>query len=258
MVADHIDRISDDLWNVRGTFRVFGLLNVGTQMSLARLASGRFVLLDSYPLRGSVAEQVLARTDGGHAVEAIFNLHPFHTVHVEAVAAAFPHARLFGTSRHHALFPELRWEPERTEDAAFAARYPDDFDFMVPAGVHLVPPRAHVHFSSVLAFHRPSAVLHVDDTLNWTPLPLVGGRLSFHPTLRAALEDRPGAATDFRAWARSLADRCESVRHVCTAHARRAPLSDDPPGGIAARVREALDRVEKTLRAHEARHPSPD
>ncbi|MEZ4385026.1 MAG: hypothetical protein R3A79_27095 [Nannocystaceae bacterium] len=252
MASEEMITIADGFWNIRGVFRIFGLLNIGTQASLVRLASGRFVLLDSYTLPEAIARQVLELTDGGEAIEAVFNLHPFHTVHVEATAARFPKAKLYGTERHHQRFPGLRWEAERTESAEFAARYAEDFDFMVPRGVHFIPSDERLHFASVLAFHRASQTLHVDDTLNWMPLPW-GGRLSFHMTLKSVLEERPEAAAEFRAWAEALAIRCDSVRHVCTAHARLASLSSEPAGTVGARVREALAREEKVLRAHEGR-----
>ncbi|PIE17319.1 MAG: hypothetical protein CSA66_06130 [Proteobacteria bacterium] len=254
-MADEIVQIADGFWNIRGAFRVFGLLNIGTQSSLVRLAGGRYALLDSYTLKGDPRDEVMARTDGGDALDAIINLHPFHTVHVKAVAAMFPNAKLYGTSRHHAVAPDLRWEPERTETAAFAALFADDLDLTVPKGVDFVPSNENLHFASVLAIHKATETLHVDDTLNWIPIPFVKG-LAFHPTLNKVLERRPGAAADFRAWAEAFADRCETVRHVCTAHTKLAPVSGDPPGGIAQRVRAALTKVDKVLRKHEAAHPA--
>jgi hypothetical protein len=245
--------IEDGFWNIRGSFKLLGLVDLGTQASLVRLSSGGFVLLDCYTLEGEVEARVRSLTRGGDAIEAIVNLHPFHTLHVKSVAASFPHARLYGTSRHRAKMPELDWAPELTEGAAFAERFASDFDFMVPDGVELIPDDEKLHFGSVLAIHRATRTLHVDDTLNWMPLPW-GGTLAFHPTLAKVLEPRAGAANEFRAWAERLAQRCEEVDHICTAHARLAPKSIEGPGAIAGRVRGALERVEKTLARHEARH----
>lgn len=251
-MADHIVDVADGFWNIRGSFKIAKVINIGTQASLVRLNSGRFVLLDSYALEGPIADRVMALTEGGEKLDAIINLHPFHTVFVKRVAAMFPNAKLYGTSRHHEKAPDLGWQPELTETEAFAALFADDFDFMVPRGVHFVPDDPSLHFASVLAFHRASHTLHVDDTLNWIPVPFASG-LAFHPTLGKVLEDRADAAADFRTWAGELAQRCENVLHVCTAHTRMAPVSDDPPGGIALRVRKALQKVEKTLKKHEAR-----
>ena len=233
-MADSIQRIADGFWNIRGTYRIF-------------------VLLDAYTLSGDVAETVRGLTAGGRSIDAVLNLHPFHTMHVEAIAGMFPDARQYGTARHHARFPGVQWAPERTETEAFAALFADDFDLSVPAGVDFIPSDEALHFASVLAFHRASATLHVDDTLNWLPFPL-GNRLAFHPTLGKVLERRAGAVDDFRAWAQALITRCEAVRHVCTAHTRLAPVSDDPPGGVADRVRMALEKVESTLASHAKRY----
>lgn len=249
-MKDTIIDLKNGFWNIRGTWKIMGLINAGTQSSLVRLKSGRFVLLDSYTLQGEILDEVMALTDQGAAIEAVLNLHPFHTLHVERIAALLPNAKHYGTARHHRLLPDVPWQPERTETEAFAALYADDFDFMVPEGVAFVPADESLHFASVLAFHPASRVLHVDDTLNYLPFPF-GARLAFHPTLGKVLEPHAGAADAFRAWAEALIERCETIDHVCTAHTRLAPAGR--LGSIADQVRAALDRTAKTLAKHQRR-----
>jgi hypothetical protein len=249
-MADHIVEISDEFWNIRGSFELAPLLDVGTQMSLVRRPSGRFVLLDSYTPRGPVLDKLLARTDDGRAIEAIVNLHPFHTVHVEAVARRFPHARLYGTCRHVERAPDLAWQPVRSEAPELAALFPE-LAFTVPPGVDFVPSDPKLHFASVLAFHPASRTLHVDDTLMHVPVPLFGG-VVFHPTLSKVLQHRAGAVAEFRAWANALVERCGTVEHLCTAHAR-ALARTPPEGNFGPAVRRALGKVEGKLRAHEQR-----
>lgn len=248
-MTDRLVPLADGFWNLRGSFRV-GPLDIGTQASLARLGDASFALLDSYPLRGAVGDEVLALTDGGRAVQAILNLHPFHTVFVRAAHQALPHAALHGTRRHVEKAPDLPWQPLHTEHPDFHAAWSSDFAFSVPRGVHFVSENENLHFSSVLALHRASRTLHVDDTLSYTSLPFVGG-LAFHPTLGQVLERRPGAAADFRAWAAELIALCSQVEHLCTAHLRELP-PDSPP--VVDQVRQALVRAERTLRHHERRH----
>lgn len=248
---DKVVPISDGFWNIRGSFRVFGLLDIGTQASLVRLARGGFVLLDSCTLTGAVEAEVRRLTRGGAQLEAIINLHPFHTVHVEAAARAFPNAKLYGTRRHASKFPTLAWQPERTETEAFAALYADDFDFTVPSGVDFVPSNENLHFASVLAIHKASRTLHVDDTLSWLPIPFAG-RVGFHPTLGQVLQHRAGAVAEFRAWAESLIERSAEIEHLCTAHARLAKIRGAP--AIQAALRDAYARIKATLDAHEARY----
>lgn len=253
-MADRIIQIADDFWNVRGSFKLFGVLDVGTQTSLVRLKRGDFVLLDSYALTGQVERDVLALTDGGRAVRAILNLHPFHTVHVEASAQQFPHAALYGTERHKARAPGLRWQAVGTDDVALHEQFADDFAFSVPRGVDLVPKSELIHFASVLALHKSSGTLHVDDTLSYSNMPLMKG-LKFHPTLRLALhKHRPGAAAEFRAWSEELVRLCGGVQHLCTAHARALPPAPTPETSIADRVRAAIADVSKLLDAHARRY----
>lgn len=244
-MADRLLEIAPGFWNIRGSFKV-GPLDIGTQASLVRRPDGSFVLLDSYTLTGDVLRQVQDITGG--QVAAIINLHPFHTVHVRRAAEQFPGATLHGTSRHVEKAPELPWDDLRSDDPAMNQRFDPDLRFTVPRGVEFISSKPRTHFASVLAFHPPTKTLHVDDTLTYVKAPLVGG-LAFHPTLKAVLEERPGAAADFRGWARELIDRCVNVEHLCTAHMKALPPSE----GVAHQVRAALAKVDKVLAAHEKR-----
>ena len=77
-MTESIHDLGQGFWSIRGDLRIGGVLNVGTQASLVRLRTGRFVMLDSYPLSGAIRDTVMDLTDGGRAVEAVLNLHPFH------------------------------------------------------------------------------------------------------------------------------------------------------------------------------------
>lgn len=259
-MQEEIIEVSAGFWNIRGSFRIGGVVDIKTQVSLVRLASGNFVFLDSY----SLSDDTMARVDNivgsEDKIEAILNLHPFHTVHVEAMHRLYPGARLYGTVRHHDRFPDLPWEAERTEDSALQELYADDFDFSVPAGVDFVSDNDNVHFSSVLAMHNASRTIHVDDTFMYLKLPRllrlfgVKDSLAFHPTLSMALEKRAGAADDFRAWARSLIEQWGNAENLCAAHT--APLlgRDNRGASIARRMEKALKRCEPRLRLHTRRY----
>jgi len=251
-MADRFVPIADGFWNIRGSFKIGGLVDIGTHASLARLQSGRFVLIDAYTLTGAIRDQVFALTRDGADIEAVLHLHPFHTIHVKRVAELLPHAVHFGSARHRSRAPDVQWSSLSIESPEAAAHFADDFDFSVPAGVPFIAKDERLHFSSVLAFHKSSRTLHVDDTLTWSTLPFIGG-LVFHPTLAKVLERRPGAASEFRAWARDLIDRCADVDHLVTAHMR--PLPPDPKTApvLHDRVSAALKRVESVLAKHEAK-----
>ncbi len=247
-MSDKVVEFGDGFWNIRGTFKIAGLLDIGTQASLVRLKNGRFVILDSYPLEGAVKDQIMALTDQGRAVEAVINVHPFHTVFVKKTHEQFPNARHIGTKRHHERFPALKWEEFTTEDPRLHAQFADDFEFSVPAGVDFISANPKLHFSSVLVFHPASRTLHVDDTLTYVSLPLVGG-LRFHPALAEVLQKRPGAAAEFRTWALWLIERLRDVDHLATAHMK----SLGPQSDLSGQVKSALKDAEKVLVAHESR-----
>jgi hypothetical protein len=252
--------VADDFWNIRGSYRIGGFIDVGTQASLVRLASGKFVLLDSYTVRGAAKRQISELTDGGKDIEAILNLHPFHTVHVRNVHELYPHATLYGTERHRSRFPELPWADNCTEDPALHQQFAEDFDFSVPRGVDFISADENVHFSSVLVLHRASMTIHSDDTLMYLQLPAlmrffgVGDAVSFHPTLAKALEKRAGASADFRAWANELIERWKDVENLCAAHTSALLGSDNRGGSIHKRWVKALDKVSGTLKSHEKKY----
>jgi hypothetical protein len=258
-MSEQILQISDDFWNIRGDFRIGGVLNIGTHSSLVRRGNGKFVLLDAYTLRGTVKEQIDARSKNGNDIEAIINLHPFHTVHVTKSHQQFPDAKLYGTRRHMQKFPELPWQQELTETAEFAELFADDFEFSIPAGVDFISSNEHLHFSSVLAYHKTSRTIHSDDTFMYLQLPGLLGKLkkpeiSFHMTLPMTLEKRAAAAGDFRAWATQLAERWSDAENLCAAHSATLLGSENRSASISDRILLALQNVEKTLCLHEKRY----
>lgn len=256
-MSDRLIDFGDGFWSVRGSFRIGGLFDIGTQCALVRLASGNFVFLDSYPLDDAIRAQVDALTDGGAKVEAILNLHPFHTVHCEWMHEAFPNAILYGTARHQEILPDLPWSDTRCEQDELAQKYSADFDFSVPAGVPLVCEDDSVHFSSILAFHRASGTIHVDDTFVYLrkgfPLSLLPftDRFGFHPTLAKALHPQGGAADEFREWAIKLGVDWAEARRIAAAHNAVLPLDRKKLPDL---IGEALGRVAPVLEKHRAKH----
>ena len=259
-MSDDIIQVADSFWNLRGSYKIGGIIDVGTQASLVRRANGKFLFLDAYTLSDSVLREINARTDEGRGVEAIINLHPFHTLHVRAMHRAFPHARLYGTARHRSQLPDLPWEPTASEDPAIHALFAEDLEFSVPRGVDFISADENVHLSSLLAVHRASRTLHVDDTFTYMPLPwpirLLApvGLVRVHMSLPKALERRAGAARDFRRWVEELAERCHGVENMCAAHSGALLIAKTPRTSIPVLLRNALTKAEKTLSAHERQY----
>jgi hypothetical protein len=251
--------VAEGFWNIRGSFKVGGLIELGTQCSLVRRASGKYLLLDAIALSEPVARWLDERTDGGAAIEAVLHLHPFHTLHVRGLHERYPRATLYGTARHAQRASDLPWASLRTDAPALHALFADDLDFTVPRGVDFISSDENVHFASVLAIHRASKTLHVDDTLIYARLPFVlrfmgPDTTRFHPTLAKVLERRAGAAKDFRAWARELVERARDVENLCAAHTHALLARHDTGAPIATRIEQALAKVEPVLAAHERKH----
>ena len=126
-MAAPILHVAEDFWNFRDSYEIGGVIDVGTQASLVRRASGKFVFLDSYTLSGAARRKVGELTRDGKDIEAILNVHPFHTVHVRKMHRMYPQARLYGTARHLSRFPELPWAETCTEDPALHEQFAGDF-----------------------------------------------------------------------------------------------------------------------------------
>ena len=252
-----MQQLANDFWNLRGTFKVAGLLDVGTQLSVVRRTNGRFLILDSYTPTETQRQALLGLTAGGTLVDAIINVHPFHTLHCEPLHRLLPAARLIGTRRHLQQAPHLPWDPHVIEDVETQADFADDLDFTAPAGLELVPADDNVHASSVLVRHRRSGIVHVDDTLSVLAAPGALGKwlpqsgLKFHPTLSRALQPRAGAADAFERWARALAERWAGTPYVCAAHSAVREL---PADGWRDEVLKALHHVQGKLRRHRHRY----
>ncbi len=258
MTSRKIVPIAENFWNIRGDLRIGGVLNIGTQMSLAKRANGKFLLLDACELDEEQRAFIDRETNGGDAIEAVLHLHPFHTLFVKSLHAIYPKAKLYGTTRHKSHALELPWQPELTNEPACHALFADDFDFSVPRGVDFIPANQNLHFSSVLAFHRASRTLHVDDTLCYIRLPkllrpIKEDMIGFHPSLSKVLERRAGAASDFRAWTNELIAHSRDLEHLCTAHLH--VLSSRGAGGpsIADRIEQAVRALDDKLAVHERR-----
>ncbi|MBK4216085.1 hypothetical protein JJJ17_09120 [Paracoccus caeni] len=247
-MAEHLLDLGNGFWNIRGNLRLVGVMNIGTQSSLVRLSSGRFVFLDSYGFGTEITRQIAELTDRGRLVEAVLNLHPFHTLHCRTIAARFPRARLYGSRRHREIIPDLDWQPVTVDSAEFAELYADDLRFSLPAGIEFISSNPRIHAGSVLAYHPASRNLHVDDTLIVLPhlvrQILRQPPVSFHPTTADALEHRPDAAEDFSDWAHRLASAWQDVRTVCAAHSGIASMRED---GFGKALLAALHLIEPKL-----------
>lgn len=245
-MTDKIIDLGSGFWNIRGSFKLGGIVDIGTQCSLIQLQSGKFIFLDSYTLTGDVREKVMQLTDQGKKVEAILNLHPFHTIHCQQMAKDFPKAIHYGSTRHKRKVPEVTWADDLVESDAVAARY-TELEFSLPEGIDYISDNEMIHASSLLAFHPASKSLHVDDTFVTPPakiLKAVLPELSLHPTTKKALKDEPNAGQKYCNWAEALADRWQETQNFCAAH---SDLVKFAPGEFKAALLKAVEKARPKL-----------
>lgn len=226
-------------------------------MSLVRRPNGKFVLLDSYDLDADDQRELMALTDDGNQIEAVLNVHPFHTVHCKSIKEMLPHARLIGTRRHHSEAAHLDWDTDLIEDEATQQQFSDTFDFSIPDGVDFIPEDESIHVSSVIVRHRESGIIHVDDTLMFLDVPALlekfgpGPRLRFHPNLAGGLEKRAGAADDYIRWAKQLGQDWADTKIICAAHKGIMRLTDQTFSDI---IDKALEHSMQTLDEHREKY----
>lgn len=245
-MSDKIHDLGRGFWNIRGSFRIGGVLNIGTQCSLIQLESGRFVFLDSYALTGEVRDKVMALTDNGKKVEAVLNVHPFHTIHCEVMAKDFPQATFYGSSRHHKKIPTVQWADDLVESEAVAQRYPE-LKFSMSKGIYYISPNEMIHAGSLLAYHPASKSLHVDDTFMSPPMKLLKAvlpELILHPTTKKALNDEPDAGKQYCDWATNLAHEWRDVRNFCAAHSYLVSFKE---GEFEKALLKAIDKARPKL-----------
>lgn len=228
-MSEKIINLGNGFYNIRGNFRIGGVLNIGTQCSLIKLDDNRFVFIDSYSLTGDIKDQVMTITNNGEYVEAILNVHPFHTVHCEQMAHDFPNATLYGSTRHQHKLPQLNWAKDTVESQAVANRY-SELEFSVPDGIYYIHPNEKIHVGSLLVYHPASQALHVDDTFNTLPhfdtiesvlekIDYSPSKLFLNPLTKFALTPEANAGKAFCDWAENLANTWQNTRYLCAAHA---------------------------------------
>ena len=66
-----MQEIGDGFWSIRSSFRVlFGLIDVGTHMSIARLGNGNFLVIDTVHITPELKSEIDHLTNNGEKIEA--------------------------------------------------------------------------------------------------------------------------------------------------------------------------------------------
>jgi len=246
-------------YNIRGSLVMGCIADIGSQMSLLRLKSGRFLVVDAIHLEPEVKREIDLLTDNGALMEACVATHPFHTLFFPAFHELYPKCKLYGTPRHIRRLQELPWEPQ-TVDMCLGCWAKEGVEMRIPAGADFVDPHEDNHFAGVFVFHLESKSLFNDDTLmfySWDHpgriinciLPCIGNTLTLHPTLmdgdsNTGLQTKPSAVRDFRVFFEGVLREWD-FDIICTAH------TGIKVGGAKALATEMWRQYDPSLRALE-------
>eukprot|EP01113_Clastostelium_recurvatum_P007111 TRINITY_DN13289_c0_g1_i1.p1 TRINITY_DN13289_c0_g1~~TRINITY_DN13289_c0_g1_i1.p1 ORF type:complete len:286 (+),score=73.87 TRINITY_DN13289_c0_g1_i1:244-1101(+) len=220
-----IKEIAPGFFNIRAPFRVLGFINVGTHMSLLRLSTGKFLVVDTVPMSAQLVQEINHVTGGEANIEAVVGVHPFHTVYFGDFFKHFPNVPFVGTPRHVRNIKTVPWAGD-IMNCDWRNKWEPDVHIRIPDGAEFASPQPEYnHFTSAFVYHKASKTMHVDDTLNYAEkVPLLfrafmsPGQVSFHPTMKSVgILPHPSAPFEFRDWMNRLLTDWD-IDNLCTAH----------------------------------------
>lgn len=245
--------LGNGFYNIRGHFKIIkGLVDIGTHMSLVRLPSGKFLVIDTIPLSDNPAlkQEFDTLTENGRLIEAVVATHPFHTMAFPGFHALYPSAMYYGTPRHVRTQPQIPWAGDVTKSDV-QAKWQPEVSIRIPTGAEFVAPQPELynHFSSAWVFHAPSKSLHVDDTVMYFHDPsfvmkltgIKAQQLDFHRTFKGVgLYHTPEAPRQFQSWVQKVIDDWD-FDNICCAH------TEAKIGGARQALQRLLDSCASTF-----------
>jgi len=220
--------IAPGFYNARASLKIaMGLIDIGNQMSLIKLSSGKFLVIDALSLDAQLKSEIDQLTNNGADMEAFLGTHPFHTLYIKPFHDLYPKIAYYGCPRHLKKFPEINWAGNFS-DCETRNKWNPEVETKIPNGSEFVAPLPEKsnHFSCVFVYHKASKTIHCDDTIMYSVDPgfllkLGGfkkGSMCFHTSIKGpGLLPNPEAPFQFRDWvAEMLKDW--NFDNICTAH----------------------------------------
>ncbi len=160
--------IGNGFYNLRGSFTfAVGMIDIGTHMSLIRLSTGRFLVLDTCDFSETDRQRISELTNNGELIDAVVATHPFHTMYFVPFQQKFPNPQIkyYGTPRHIRRISEIAWTGDISEAANLKLWENEGIFMRIPAGGNFIDSEEHNHFSGLFVYHRASKTLFNDDTI---------------------------------------------------------------------------------------------
>ena len=125
--------IGPGFWNVRGRFKAYKVIDIGTQMSIIKLRNGKFLVIDTVEMNDHLRQEIDTLTDNGNNIEAVIATHPFHTLSFPAFYQLYPKAPYYGTPRHLRQLTEIPWAGN-LDDCNIRVKWEPDVEMRIPTG----------------------------------------------------------------------------------------------------------------------------
>jgi len=235
--------IGPGFWNIRAPFA-----NVGTQMSLAQLANGKFVIVDTVDVDDELKGEIDDLTKNGTLMVAVVATHPFHTTYFPSFYALYPKVPYYGTPRHLKMFPNIPWAGS-TYECNIRQMWLPEIHMRIPRGANFVTDGSH--FSGIHLFHTASKTFHIDDTLI---IHQPSNDMTFESTLKGSGLFHVGAAPyAFRDWVQKYINEWDFENIVAAHNGVKLKVAKDAVKTLLNSTLAELDTLTDTY----TKMPSP-
>lgn len=129
-----LHQIGPGFWNVRTSFKVFKIIDIGTHMSVIQLRNGNFLVIDTVEMNDQLKKELDDLTNNGTKIEAVVGVHPFHTLAFPGFYKLYPNAKYYGTPRHLRNLKDIKWTGELDNNKESLSRWEPEVELRIPAG----------------------------------------------------------------------------------------------------------------------------
>eukprot|EP01039_Chlorochromonas_danica_P005635 gene5635-6215_t len=247
-IASPLISVGTNFWNLRGSFLLFNLVEIGTHMSFIKLPTGKFLVINTVDITPAAKSAIDSLTNNGQLIEAVLATHPFHTIYFPSFHRLYPNTRYYGCPRHLKKV-SIPWTGSLVDPAILSSWEDQGVFLRVPDGTDILTPAEDNHLSCVFVFHRESRTIHIDDTIMYFEhsscflrcLGAHAGDMDFWAGgLKKGLKNTKEAPLEFKNFIQSVINDWD-FDNVCTAHV------GNMVGGAKALMQRTLEKATPAL-----------
>ncbi len=132
--SPQLHQIGPGFWNVRTSFKLFKIIDIGTHMSVIQLRSGNFLVIDTVEINDQLKKELDDLTNNGTKIEAVIGVHPFHTLAFPGFYKLYPDAKYYGTPRHLRNLKDIKWTGQLDNNKESLSIWEPEVELRIPAG----------------------------------------------------------------------------------------------------------------------------